>query len=78
MAKKPGKNFLVSTLEKVILKNIYYNDVGIAFFFLARQRVGILVSQPGIESVSPALEAQCLNQWTPREVPSKIILIYFI
>ena len=30
---------------------------------------GILVPQPGIEPVPPALEAQSLNHWTTREVP---------
>ena len=29
----------------------------------------ILLLQPGIEPVSPALEAWCLNHWTTREVP---------
>ena len=30
---------------------------------------GILVPQPGIEPVPPAVEAQSLNHWTSREVP---------
>ena len=30
---------------------------------------GILVPQPGIKLMPPALEAQSLNQWTAREVP---------
>ena len=30
---------------------------------------GILVPQPGIEPVPPALEAWILNHWTAREVP---------
>ena len=29
---------------------------------------GILVPQPGIESMPPAVEAQSLNHWTTREV----------
>ena len=29
---------------------------------------GILVSWPGIEATSPALEAWSLNHWTAREV----------
>ena len=32
---------------------------------------GILVPRPGIESAPPALEAQNLNHWTPREVPKE-------
>ena len=30
---------------------------------------GILVLQPGIEPVHPALAVQSLNHWTTREVP---------
>ena len=30
---------------------------------------GILVPQPGIEPLSPAVEAQSLNHWTAKEVP---------
>ena len=32
----------------------------------------ILVAQPGLEIMSPAVEVQSLNQWTTREVPSYI------
>ena len=38
------------------------------FFFLTVLHGMILVSQPGIESVPPALEVQSLNHWTAREV----------
>ena len=31
----------------------------------------ILVPQPGMEIVPPAVEARSLNPWTAREVPSK-------
>ena len=34
---------------------------------------GILVPQPGIEPVSPALEALSLNHWTAREVPVAVL-----
>ena len=38
--------------------------------FLAHSVVcGILVPQPGIEPVPPAMEAWRLNHWTTREVP---------
>ena len=30
----------------------------------------ILVSQPGIEPMLPAVEVQSLNHWTAREVPN--------
>ena len=35
----------------------------------------ILVPQPGIELVSPAVEAQSLNHWTAKEVP-RLLGIY--
>ena len=35
---------------------------------------GILVLQPGIEPMSPALGAQSLNHWTAREVPTLTVL----
>ena len=39
------------------------------FFFLPHHAVcRILVSQPGIESASPAVEGQSRNHWTAREV----------
>ena len=31
---------------------------------------GILVPHPGVEPISPVLEAQSLNHWTSREVPA--------
>ena len=38
-------------------------------FWPHREAWRILVPQPGIEPVPPAVEAQCLNHWTTREVP---------
>ena len=35
---------------------------------------GILVPQPGIEPLPPAVEAQSFNHWTAREVPIQQIL----
>ena len=35
---------------------------------------GILVPQPGIQPVPPAVEAWSLNHWTAREVPSPPLL----
>ena len=34
----------------------------------------ILVPQPGIEPVPPAVEARSLNHWTAREVPIGLFL----
>ena len=42
------------------------------FFWPCHVACGILVSQPGIEIVPPALEAQSLNHWTTREVSQSI------
>ena len=45
------------------------------FFFFGHLRAsGILVSQPGIEPMPPAVKAQSPNHWTGREVPSLEIL----
>ena len=49
----------------------YFFESGCNFFFFLPSPVarGILVPQPGIKPVPPALEAQSLNHWTAREVP---------
>ena len=39
------------------------------FFGLHHAAFGILVPQPGIESITPAEEIQSLNHWTTRQVP---------
>ena len=44
------------------------------FFWSPRAACGILVPQPEIKPVPPALGAQSLNHWTAREVP---ILVFF-
>ena len=38
-------------------------------FFFHIEAFGILVPQPGMESVPPTVEAQSLNHWTAREFP---------
>ena len=44
----------------------------IFFFFLAVQHgMWDLSSQPEMEPVLPAVEAQSLNHWTAREVPTQ-------
>ena len=35
---------------------------------------GILIPQPGIKPLPPALEACSLNHWTTREVPDEFTL----
>ena len=44
------------------------------FFWPCHVTFGILVPQPGIEPVPPAVEAQSLNHWTAREVPRTELL----
>ena len=41
----------------------------VLFIYFGNMACGILVLQPGIEPVPPAVEAWSLNHWTSREVP---------
>ena len=43
--------------------------LGHFFFWPCHTACGILVAQPGIKSMPPAVEALSLNHWTTREVP---------
>ena len=36
-----------------------------------------LISPPGVEPMSPALEVRSLNHWTTREVPIFLFELYF-
>ena len=47
-------------------------------FWLRRAAYRILVPQPGIEPVPPAVEARSLNHWTTREVPGMILNSQFV
>ena len=51
--------------------------VGFITFFFLPHRVAcrILVPRPGIEPVSPAMEAQSPNHWTSREFPDLSLLV---
>ena len=53
---------------KFYLKKIYLD---LCFGHMAR---GILAPWPGIELMTPAMEAWSLNYWTAREVPNKLNL----
>ena len=44
------------------------------FFWPCLMACGILVPRPGIEPVSPAVEARSLNHWTSRDVPKLTFL----
>ena len=53
--------------------------LGFFFFFLPYQAVcGILIPQPGIEPVPPALGAQSLNHWTTRKSPFSLFKVAFL
>ena len=54
--------------------DIFYFIIYLFIFWLCHAVCGILVSWPEIEPVPLALEAQILNHWTAREVPSWCIL----
>ena len=44
------------------------------FFWLHQVECGILVPQPGIKPVPPAVEVQSSNHWTTKEVPELFLL----
>ena len=48
----------------------------LGFFLPHPVACGILVPQPGTESVPPAKELQSLNHWTAREVPGMRVLMW--
>ena len=56
-------------------------DTGIRIFFFffccALWLGGLLVTQPGSETVPSAVEAQCLNHWIAREFPEEILIRIF-
>ena len=43
-------------------------------FIFCHTSCGILVPQPGVEPVHPAVKALSLNHWTTREVPEEQFL----
>ena len=63
-----------------ILKNISPDwFFKINFFWPCHDEAcGILVPQPGIQPMPPALEVQCLNHWTTREVPDWFFFFFFL
>ena len=55
---------------------VYKSDFFLFFkfyLFFGYTACGILVPQPGIKAMPPALEVWSLNHWTTREVPSSVI-----
>ena len=66
---------------EVCTKHISKWDPALYSFFLITylfrlhlEAYGILVPQPGTEPMSSAFQAQSLNHWTTREVPTMVIL----
>lgn len=47
------------------------------FFCCALWLGGLLVPQPGSETVPSAVETQCLNHWIAREFPEEILIRIF-
>ena len=60
----PSLTTLHQRLPSVTLSCQYF-----FFFWLHHVACGILVPQPGIQPLPPAVEARSLNPWTAREVP---------
>ena len=57
-----------------VLFYLYFNikQILLVYLFIGRAtwHTGILVPQPGIERLPPAVEARSPNHWTAREFPS--------
>ena len=60
--------FFSPKLTLFFLKMVFYLFIFI-FFWLHSVACKILVPQPGIKPMPPAVEAPSLNKWTAREVP---------
>ena len=54
-----------------------YSFLFVLRLFFGHVACGILVSQPEIESVPPAVKAFSLNHWITREVPEHLFLKHF-
>ena len=52
-----------------IVFNTVHTHFFFFFFWLHHKACGILASCPGIEPVSPVMEAWSLKHWTTREIP---------
>ena len=60
----------------VILELVFCESVHLfIYFWTCCAACGILVAQPGIEPMLPALEVRTLNHWITRKVPKGIYLI---
>ena len=71
-------SFLVLSFSVFFFKsllNLFQYCFCFMFWFLVCEACGILAPKPGIEPAPPALEAQSLNHWTAREVPSVVSVL---
>ena len=59
----------IQKLKKQHKDKTTHNFLSFFFFFGCAAACRILVPQPGIEPVPPAVEAWSPNHWTTREVP---------
>ena len=61
-----------------ILFYLYFNikQILLVYLFIGRAtwHTGILVPQPGIERLPPAVEARSPNHWTAREFPRYLLV----
>ena len=63
---------LVFSLDDTFLFSLFY--FCFSLLVCTVQPGGILVHQPGIKPVSPAMEAPSFNHWTARKVPDNTVL----
>ena len=66
---------LSASVDSLFLDALFPDGMCLLFYFwLHHTTCGILIPQPGIKPVSPALEAQSPNHWTAKEVPQWILI----
>ena len=65
---------------KVVRLFFFFFFFPFSFFLFWPQQAAcrILVPQPMIEPVPPAIEAQSPNHWTAREVPVRLFIFLFL
>ena len=70
------EGLIASGWEGICVVREYWDySTSFTFFQFGRAACGILVPQPGIQLVPPALEAWNLNPWTAREVPPHLFVV---
>ena len=64
-----GTAWRIGIQERLTFPRVPFEPFFFFFFWPCHTACGILVPQPGIKPVPPALEAQSSNHWTAREFP---------